>query len=283
VIPAAFDYVRAHSVDEALHLLAAHGDDAKLLAGGMSLIPMMKLRFAAPSTLIDIRTIPALRTIDVAPERITIGALTTHAALAADERLRVAAPALWDAANVLGDPQVRNLGTLGGSASHADPAADYPAVLLALDAQFTLAGRQGERRVAAAAFFRGIFETALAPGELLTHISFAPAPASAYEKFHHPASHYAVAGAAAVLTVADGRVATARVAITGVADVAFRAAAAEGALTGVPITDRAAIEAATAGAASGADAREDAFASGPYRQAMAGVFAARAVQRAAAR
>jgi carbon-monoxide dehydrogenase medium subunit len=200
MIPSVFDYVRAASVDDAIRLLGDHGEDAKILAGGMSLIPMMKLRFASPQTLIDIRKIPSLTGITVSGDRVTIGALTNHAAIAADAGLRKAAPALWDAANVLGDPQVRNL----------DPAADYPAVMLALEAEFTVAGPQGERKIAATEFFRGMFETSLGEREILTSVAFDAAPASAYVKFHHPASHYAVVGAAAVLSLRDGAIGTAR-------------------------------------------------------------------------
>ena len=283
MIPSAFDYVRASSIDEAVRLLAKHGEDAKILAGGQSLIPMMKLRFAAPSTLIDIRKIPALTGIVVSDDLVTIGALTTHAAIAADAGLCAAAPALWDAANALGDPQVRNLGTIGGSVSHADPLADYPAVMLALEAEFTIAGPSGERHVAAGEFFRGMYETSLSGGEILTAIRFRTAPTSAYVKFHHPASHYAVVGAAAVLQLNRGTIGAARVAITGLYDIAFRAASVERALTGVSPNDAAAVERAVAGAGGEGEARGDTFASGAYRKAMAAVYVARAVERAASR
>ena len=283
MIPSVFDYVRASSVDEAIRLLGERGDDAKILAGGMSLIPMMKLRFAAPQTLIDIRKIPSLSGITVSGDRVTIGALTNHAALAADAGLRKAAPVLWDAANVLGDPQVRNLGTIGGSLSHADPAADYPAVMLALEAEFTIAGPNGERRIAAADFFKGIFETALSEREILTSVVFNAAPASAYVKFHHPASHYAVVGAAAVLKLDGGKIGNARVALTGLYETAFRARGVERALTGVVAKDEQAVAKATEGAAGEGEARGDTFASGKYRKAMAAVYAARAVERAATR
>jgi carbon-monoxide dehydrogenase medium subunit len=283
MIPSAFDYVRASSVDEAIKLLGERGEDAKILAGGMSLIPMMKLRFAAPQTLIDIRKIPSLQGIAVSGERVTIGALTNHAAIAADTGLRKAAPVLWDAANVLGDPQVRNLGTIGGSLSHADPAADYPAVMLALEAEFTVAGPAGARKIKAADFFTGMFETGLSEREILTSVSFNAAPVSAYVKFHHPASHYAVVGAAAVLELDAGKIENARVALTGLYETAFRAPAVERALTGVQAGDEAAVEKATAGAAGEGEARGDTFASGKYRKAMAAVYAARAVQRAATR
>jgi carbon-monoxide dehydrogenase medium subunit len=283
MIPAAFDYKRATSVDDALRLLGEHGDDAKLLAGGHSLIPMMKLRLAAPAVLIDIAGIPNLDQIDTASDPIAIGALTKHAKLAASDELRAKAPALWDAANDLGDPQVRNRGTIGGASAHGDPSADYPAVLQALDATFTLAGKNGTRELRAAEFFRGMFETALDPAELLTKIAFRAAPKSAYLKFHHPASHYAVVGVAVALTMNGGAIDSARVAITGVGDAAFRAAGVEAALKGVNPKDADAVKAACAGAARGIRARSDTFASGSYRAAMADVFAARAVAKAVSR
>jgi aerobic carbon-monoxide dehydrogenase medium subunit len=283
MIPAAFDYVRAASVDDAIRLLRDGGEDAKLLAGGHSLIPMMKLRFATPSLLIDIAGIPQLSGIDIAGQRVTIGALATHAAIASDARLQSLAPMLWDAANHLGDQQVRNRGTIGGSAAHADPAADYPAVLLALEATLLIAGADGTRAVAASEFFHGMFETALARGEVLTGVIFKAAPRSAYVKYHHPASHYAVVGAAAAVTLKGSTIAAARVALTGVADRAFRASAVEAALVGIKPDDTAAVLAACSGAAAGVEARADTFAPAAYRSAMAGVYAARAVQSAAVR
>ncbi len=283
MIPAAFDYKRATSVDDALRLLGEHGDDAKLLAGGHSLIPMMKLRLAAPAVLIDIAGIPNLDQIDTASDPMTIGALTKHAKLAASDELRNKAPALWDAANDLGDPQVRNRGTIGGASAHGDPSADYPAVLQALEATFTIAGKSGTRELTAGEFFRGMFETALDPAELLTKIAFKAAPNSAYAKFHHPASHYAVVGVAVALTMNGGTIDSARVAITGVGDAAFRSAGVEAALRGVNAKDADAVKAACAGAARGIQARSDTFASGSYRAAMADVFSARAVAKAASR
>jgi aerobic carbon-monoxide dehydrogenase medium subunit len=283
MIPAAFDYVRATSVENAIELLGTHGGEAKLLAGGHSLIPMMKLRLAAPAVLIDIAGIPNLDQIDTASDPMTIGALTKHAKLAASDELRKKAPALWDAANDLGDPQVRNRGTIGGASAHGDPSADYPAVLQALHATFSVAGKGGARDLTAAQFFRGMFDTALAPDEVLTKISFAAAPKSAYVKFHHPASHYAVVGVAAVLNMDGGTIASATIAITGVGDFAFRAGAAEAALKGVNPKDADAVRAACAGAARGVTARSDTFASATYRSAMADVFTARAVAKAAAR
>ena len=282
MIPAAFDYKRATSVAQAIGWLEEFGDEAKLLAGGHSLIPMMKLRLATPAVLIDIAGLPGLEGIDVAGATIKIGALTKHAALAASDVLKKSAPVLWDAANDLGDPQVRNRGTIGGASAHGDPSADYPAVLQALDATFTIAGKS-ERTLRAAEFFQGMFATALGPHEVLTSIAFGAAPHSAYVKFHHPASHYAVVGAAVVLAMDGRNIGSARVAITGIGDAAFRSSRVEAALAGVDPTDAAAVKAACAGAASGVQARSDTFASASYRTAMADVFTARAVAKAAGR
>lgn len=283
MIPASFEYVRATSVDDAIRLLREGGEDAKLLAGGHSLIPMMKLRFSTPSLLIDIAGIPQLSGIDVAGQRVTIGALATHAAIASDARLRTMAPVLWDAANQLGDQQVRNRGTIGGSAAHADPAADYPAVLLALEATLLIAGADGTRAVTASDFFVGMFDTTLAQSEVLTGVTFEAAPRSAYVKYHHPASHYAVVGAAATVTLKGSTIAATRIALAGVGDRAFRAPAVEAALVGIKPDDAAAVLAACASAADGVEARADTFAPAEYRSAMAGVYAARAVQAAAGR
>ncbi len=280
MIPVAFNYVRARDVPDALRLLEEAGDDGKILAGGHSLIPMMKLRLAAPGTIIDIGAIPDLAGIKHDGKRIELGALTTHAALASSRELEQHAPVLYQAANELGDPQVRNRGTVGGACAHGDPSADYPAVMLALDATFTLTGESGTRDVDADAFFVGMFETALDPLELLTSIAFASAPNSAYEKFHHPASGYAVVGAAVKLDLAAGRIAAARVAFTGVGDAAFRAPGVEAALAGVWTDDSAALDAACRDAAAGIEARGDTFASGEYRAAMADVFVRRAVAKA---
>jgi aerobic carbon-monoxide dehydrogenase medium subunit len=280
MIPVAFQYVRARDVPDALRLLAEHGDEAKLLAGGHSLIPMMKLRLATPGVIIDMGGIAGLSGIAHDGKRIEIGALTTHAALAGSRELAEHAPVLSQAANELGDPQVRNRGTVGGACAHGDPSADYPAVMLALDATFTLTSDAGTRELDADAFFLGMFETALDPLEVLTSIAFAAAPNSAYAKFHHPASGYAVVGAAVKLTLGAGRIESARVAFTGVGDSAFRAHGVEAALAGVKIDDLAALDAACREAAAGIDARGDTFASGEYRAAMADVFVRRAVAKA---
>ena len=283
MIPAQFDYARPKTLDEAFALLAQYGDDAKLLAGGHSLLPMMKLRLATPSVLIDIARIPGLDKITVTKDGVTLGARTTHAAIVASADLRRVAPALHDAAGQIGDPQVRNRGTIGGACAHGDPAADYPAVLLALGATFKIARKGGEAAIAEDEFFRGMFETALEPGSVLTEIAVGAAPHSAYVKFPHPASHYAVVGVAAKLALDGTRIADAGIAITGVGDRAFRAKGVEKALVGVDAGDDVAVRAACVDAAAGIETRSDVFASGSYRAAMADVFCARAVKAAAAR
>jgi carbon-monoxide dehydrogenase medium subunit len=283
MIATAFEYAKAKSLDEALALLAEHGDEAKVLAGGHSLVPMMKLRLAEPGVLVDIAGISELAGITFDGKRFTVGATTKHAALAASEDLRVHAPVLWDAANNLGDPQVRNRGTVGGACANADPACDYAAVMFALDATFGVAGKGGRREDSASAFQRGMFETSLGPAEVLASMSFDAAPHSAYAKFAHPASHYAIVGVAVVLQIDGGAITSARVGITGVGEHAYRAGGVEKALVGVKTGDTAAIAAACTGAASGVDVRSDTQASADYRAAMTDVFAARAVAAAAAR
>jgi carbon-monoxide dehydrogenase medium subunit len=282
MIPAAFDYVRAESLEHARALLKQHGEEAKILAGGHSLIPMMKLRLATPPIVIDIAHIPGLSTLAATGDPISIGALTRHTAIAASDDLAKYAPALHDAANEVGDQQVRNRGTIGGSCAHGDPSADYPAVMLALDAAFTLAG-DSTREVRADDFFQGMFTTNLEWNELLTNISIARAPHSAYVKLHHPASHYAVVGAAAKLTLAGETIKEARIAITGAGDYAFRATGVEAALRGLKVSDTEAIRKACTGASAGADIRADHYAPARYRAAMCDVFAGRAVEKAASR
>jgi aerobic carbon-monoxide dehydrogenase medium subunit len=275
------DYVRARDVDDAIRLLRAH-EGAKLLAGGHSLIPMMKLRLTAPALLVDLADVPGLRGTREECDGVHVGALTTHAALAADPLLRRAAPALADAASELGDPQVRNRGTVGGACAHGDPSADYPAVMLALRAAFHLSGPDGTRIVLADEFFQGMFETAVTSVDVLRELSFEHAPHSAYVKFHHPASGYAVVGVAAALQVAGGTIVSARVAVGGVGDTHFRAPGVERALVGVATGDARAIAAACANAAAGIEPRGDRYASAAYRAAMADVFAERAITRALA-
>jgi carbon-monoxide dehydrogenase medium subunit len=284
--PATFDYYRARSVADAHQLLAAN-PGAKLLAGGHSLLPLLKLRLAAPPALIDIGRVAELRGITRDGGHFRIGALTTHAELASSRDLRAGAPALADAAAGIGDPAVRNRGTIGGNIAHADPASDLPAVLVAVDARFTVAGPNGERTLPADQFFTGIMSTALHEDEILLWIhvpAAAPGQGSAYEKFTHPASRYAVVGAAAWLAVADGTCSAARVALGGLLPHARRAPSVERALVGKPLTDDLIAAAARQAAADlGGDVAGDIFASAEYRAAMAPVFIRRAIAGAAAR
>ena len=246
-----FDYYRARSIDDTQKLMAAH-PGAKLLAGGHSLLPLLKLRLAAPPAVIDIGRVADMRGIARDGDDVRIGALTTHAELAASSELRTSAPALAEAAAVVGDPAVRNRGTIGGNIAHADPASDLPTVLVALGARIVAVGPKGERRIPADEFFTGIMTTALADDEILVAVTVPAvgrAQGSAYEKFAHPASRYAVIGAAALITVEDGTCTAARVAIGG----CCRARVARGrwrsALIGKPATDKTIAAAAGAVAA----------------------------------
>jgi carbon-monoxide dehydrogenase medium subunit len=281
-----FEYFRARSVADAHQLLAAH-PGAKLLAGGHSLVPLLKLRLAAPSALVDIGRIPELRGISRQGDWIRIGALTTHAELAGSADLRDAAAALADAAAVVGDPAVRNRGTIGGNVAHADPASDLPTVLVALDARMVAAGPGGERTIHADQFFTGIMTTALSEDEILVAVHV-PASArgqgSAYEKFAHPASRYAVVGVAAWVAVTNGTCSAARIALGGLLPNARRANGAERALIGQALTGETIAAAADRVSADlGRDVSGDIYASAEYRAAMAPVFTKRALANAAAR
>lgn len=284
--PLSFDYYRARSTAEARELLAAH-PGAKLLAGGHSLVPLLRLRLAAPSAVIDIGRIPDLRGISRQGDQVRIGAMTTHAELAASGDLQSGAPALAEAAAMVGDPAVRNRGTIGGNIAHGDPASDLPTVLVALDAQIVAAGPGGERTIPSAEFFTGIMTTALADDEILLAIDVPVSRSnqgSAYEKFPHPASRYAVIGAAAWVTVTHGACSEARVAIGGLLPYARRAVSVERALVGHQPTEDAIAGAARQVAADlGNDAMGDIYASASYRAAIAPVFIQRAVAAAIAR
>lgn len=280
MISVGFEYQRATSIDDAIAKLAAAGG-AKLIAGGHSLVPLMKLRLSEPERLIDISKIPGLSGIKEAGGRIEIGATTTHAEIASSPLLREKCPVLAEAAAEIGDPQVRNRGTIGGSLAHADPAADLPAVVIALDADIVLKGAGGARTVKAAAFFRGFYDVDLAPGELITAIQFAPAKTAAYSKLHQKASHFAIVGVAAVLEVTGGAIQSARIGLTGATTHAMRLTAVEEALVGKKVD---AVAAAVASAASSVpDVNGDLHASVEYRQAMIPVFVRRAVEKALAR
>ena len=234
--PAPFEYHAPQSVEEAVALLDRFGDEAKLLAGGHSLVPLLKLRFATPQHLIDVRKIPGLSGIREDGGTIVIGATTTHRALQTSELVRRKLPLLAEAAARIGDPLVRNMGTIGGSIAHADPAADLPAVLLALGAEMRAAGSGGQRAIKVEDFFVSLLTTALTPDEVLTEVRIPQLSArtgGAYEKHPHPASGYAIVGVAALLTLDTGGVIVrARVAVTGLGPTASRATGVENALTG---------------------------------------------------
>ncbi len=284
--PSSFDYKRAVSVAEAAALLQSN-PGAKLLAGGHSLIPLLKLRLAAPSMLIDIGRIGELRGITSSAGVLRIGALTTHAELAASPVVRDQAAALAEAAGDVGDPAVRNRGTIGGNVAHADPASDLPAVLTALDARFVVTGPAGNRTVPAASFFQGLMATAVGEHDILTAIEIPARTAgqgSAYAKFEHPASRYAVIGAAAVVTVSNGTCTAAAVALCGLVPRPQRAPTVEKALTGKSPTAEAIAAAATGvGADLGADIIGDVYASAEYRKAVAPVYVKRALIAACGR
>ena len=281
-----FEYYRAGSVAEARQLLAAH-PGAKLLAGGHSLIPLLKLRLAAPAAVVDIGRVGELRGISNGGGALRIGALTTHAEIAASADVKAGAAALAEAAGQIGDPAVRNRGTIGGNVAHADPASDLPTVLAALGATFTVSGPGGERSLAAADFFQGMMATALGEHDILTAVNVPAVGAgggSAYVKFSHPASRYAVVGAAAAVTAAGGTCASASVVVGGATAVPVRCAAVEAALAGQSLSAAAiAAAAANAGGDLGDDLLGDVFASGEYRKAVAPVYVQRALTVAAER
>ena len=273
---AAFDYARPSTVDEAIALLSQHGEDAKVLAGGHSLIPAMKLRLAQPKVVVDIGRIAGLSYVREAGGRVAIGAMTTHADIEASRLLTQKCPLLPETAGHIGDVQVRNKGTIGGSLVHADPAADYPAAILALDAEIDLAGPRGRRTVAAADFFVDLLQTAILSDEILTEIRVPITPASvAYEKTEQKASGFALAGVAVVMTADD-----LRVGVTGVAARPYRAAAVEQALRGRRQPSPEAIEQAAAHAADGVDPLSDIHASAEFRAHLASVNTRRAIRRA---
>ena len=280
MIPTAFEYQRATSIDDALAKLKAAGG-GKLLAGGHSLVPLMKLRLSQPGTLIDIARIPGLAGIREKDGLIEIGAATTHRDVAASELLRRVCPMIADAAGEIGDPQVRNRGTLGGSLAHADPAADYPAAMLALDAEVHLKGPKGWRKVKASSFFQGLFTVDLAADEMIVGIQFTPVKAAAYAKLHQRASHFAIVGVAAALEVKGGVIQSARIGLTGASTHATRLTAVEKALAGKPAAKQS-IETASASATTG-DLNADIHASEEYRRAMIPVFTKRALEGALAR
>lgn len=283
MIPSAFEYVRPTSLAEATRLLASRADDAKILAGGHSLLPMMKLRLSAPAVLIDIGRLAELSGIREDGGSLVIGACTTHYAIESSALVQRRCPLLAETAAAIGDVQVRNRGTLGGSIAHADPAADWPAAVIALGAQLKLVHSGGDRTVEATAFFLDLMTTALEGREILTEIRVPvhpPRTGSAYLKVPQPASGFALAGVAAQVTLgANTVVQEVAVGITGVGSTAFRAQATERTLRGQPATAETVARAA-AQAVDGIEALEDIHASPEYRLHLARVYTKRALQKA---
>jgi carbon-monoxide dehydrogenase medium subunit len=285
MIPASFDYIAAKSLDEAISLLARHKDDAKILAGGHSLLPAMKLRLMQPKVLIDLGRIKDLSYIKEEGGQIRIGAMTTHFQVETSDLLRRACPLLPETAGHLGDMQVRNKGTIGGSLAHSDPAADWPAAILALDSELVAAGAKGDRVIKASDFFVEMLTTALQPGEILREIRIPAGKgkiAQAYVKVRHPASGFAVVGVAVNLALDGGKCQSAGVGITGVAPKAYRAGKVESALKGQTL-DAKTLAAAAAHAADGVDANSDLYASAEYRKQLAAVYTRRALETAVSR
>ena len=277
MIPTAFEYQRATSVDDAIAKLKAGG---KILAGGHSLVPLMKLRLSEPGVLIDIARIPGLAGVSEKSGTIEIGAATVHHDVATSQLLRDKSPFVAEAASDIGDQQVRNRGTLGGSLAHADPAADYPAVMLSLEADILVKGPKGPRSVKASAFFQGLFTVDLAGDEIITGVRFAPVKTAAYAKLHQRASHFAIVGVAAALDVKGGTIQSARLGLTGASTYATRLSKVEAALAGKPLS-KATIEAASKDAGADiADINSDIHASEAYRRAMIPVFTRRALEAA---
>ena len=279
MIPSTFDYQVAESVDHAVELLGEAGPGAKLLAGGHSLIPMMKLRFARPTLLVDIARIGDLSYIRDAGDVIAIGACTRHHDLHHSSLLDEACPIVSHAAGLIGDPQVRHKGTIGGSVAHGDPASDLPAVLLALGAEFVLNGPGGSSRtVAASDFWTGVFETAAAPGEVLTEIlvpKFGPAAGWSYLKFNRRAQDWGIVAVAAVVERSNGAIGSARVALANMGPTVLRAGAVEAALAGA---GQEAIPGAAALAPDGTSPPSDTNATAEFRRHLAQVMVRRAVE-----
>jgi carbon-monoxide dehydrogenase medium subunit len=283
MIPSAFEYARATSLDDALARMQASGGAGKLIAGGHSLVPLMKLRLSEPQLLIDISRIPELAGIRERDGKIVIGACTVHHDIATSALLREQCPAAAEAAASIGDPQVRNRGTIGGSVAHADPSADMPAVLIALDAEFHLKGPRGWRMVKASDFFEDLFTVDMAADEVLVNIQFAPARTAAYAKLHQRASHYAIVGVAVALRMDRGKIATARVGLTGAGSHARRLPELEQAIAGHAPASGEVERAVQAAGQDLADLNADLHASAEYRRAMIPVFTRRALLAAAAR
>ncbi|HEV8588838.1 MAG TPA: xanthine dehydrogenase family protein subunit M [Pyrinomonadaceae bacterium] len=282
MIPAQFDYVRPNTLDDALSALAQN-EEAKILAGGHSLIPAMKLRLTQPSLLVDLGRIKDLSYIREENGQIRIGAMTTHYQIESSDLLKNVCPLLPECASHIGDMQVRNKGTIGGSLAHSDPAGDWPAAIIALNAELVAISKSGERTIAANDFFVDLLTTALEPGEILREIRVNKTngrTGHAYVKMPHPASGFAVVGVAANLSFNGGsECKAASIGITGVSSKAYRASAVETALTGAELNDST-IDSAAAHATDGIDVNGDVFASDEFRRHLAAVYTRRAIAAA---
>ena len=279
MIPVSFDYKRANSVSDAISLLQQHGENAKILAGGHSLVPTMKLRLATPETLIDIGGILELKYIEDKGDHLAIGSGTTHWMVESSDLIQQKAPGLSQAAAQIGDVQVRNRGTIGGVLAHSDPQADYPGVVLALNATIVAQGSGGERTVAASDYFTGLWETALTEGEILTEIRIPTDSANAnscYLKFPQPASRYPYVGCAVAMSASGGSCSDVRVGLSGVGEFAFRDSGVEDSIRGQTLNESS-IASASAKAAQGRSVLSDVFVSEEYRRAMAQVYTKRAL------
>lgn len=285
MIPGSFEYHRPRTVADAVRLLGDLGEEARPLAGGHSLIPMMKLRLAQPRHLVDLARVDGLKGVAVEGDRLVIGAMTTQHELLASEPVRATAPILAEAALLIADPQVRYVGTVGGNVANGDPGNDLPALMLCLDASYRLVGPAGERAVRARDFYRGAYDTALGAGEIVAAVAVPVPPAGhgwAYEKLKRKVGDYATAAAAVVLTLAGGKVESCAIGLTNLADTPLLAEAAASAVVGTSLDDaalRAAAAAAVAITAPASDGRGPA----EYRAHVGGVMVARAIRRAAAR
>jgi len=283
MIPSNFDYHAPATIEEAIALLGKYGAESKILSGGQSLIPILKLRLAAPVALIDIGRIAELRDISVNDELIRIGANATHAEIAASKDLLDACPLLVHTAAQIGDQQVRNRGTIGGSLTHADPAADWPAAILALEAEIRARGPRGERSIPARDFFIDLLTSAVEPGEMVTEIRIrkpARPLAAAYLKVPQAASGFAVVGVAVQLDISNGVCQSARIGITGLAPKPYRATASESLLDARPLDEATVAAAAAQADANASDAMEDIHASGEYRRHLTRIYARRAILKA---
>ncbi len=283
MIPAPFDYVRAGSVDEAVATLAEHGDEAKVLAGGQSLLPLLRQRLAYPTVVVDLGAVPGVRGIREKGDRLVIGAMTTHDEVMRDPLVRTHLPLLASATATVADPAVRHRGTFGGSLAHADPAGDLPAVAVALDAELVVVGPSGRRAIPASRFFLDYLQTALAPDEVLVEVEIPTLDGWGvhYEKFHRVAQAWAIVGVAAAVRRSNGSIAQARVGLTNMGATPVRATAVEQALVGADATEQA-LRAAAEQAAEGTDPPSDLNGRPDYRRHLARVLTARALAAAAA-